>query len=406
MGCQAPPYQFLLVATFDRRDSWWYFAGFPWGACFFLLLLRTKITRVSELFYKTKHLVKHHWLTIAFVAGFATDFLLLNQVDNKFDNLVLLFYVVLATFSLVLFYLATTRKGPIWFSQFLTWSTPLVMQYSFGGLLSGMLIFYGRSGDFIVSAPFLLVILSVVFANEFVKKLSSRLLYNVTLYFIGIYSYCILVVPVWLGKMGDLVFIGSGLLALAIIIFLIKLLKQVVPNYVTIEKRALVFSIGVTYALFNAFYFLNIIPPIPLSLTQLGIYQSVERDSGGGTYHIIKEDRPWYQKIPWYPLTVHPMAGSGLSCFARVYAPLSLHTSVMQRWEFQDQAGVWQQYYSKSYEITGENRNGYGGYTTITGVFNGRWRCTVENERGQVLGRRTFTIDMTKKPKGLVTVVE
>lgn len=360
---------------------------------------------MSNFLHKTQHAVRHHWLTIAFVAGFATDFILLNQIDNKFDNLVLLFYVILATLSLFLFYVAVAERGPNWLIKFLAWSTPIVMQYSFGGLLSGMLIFYGRSGDFIVSAPFLLLILGVVLANELVKKRAGRLLYNVILYFIGIYSYCILVVPVWVGKIGNWIFFASGLLALALTAFLIKLLKQVVPNYVTLQKRMLVFSVGVIYVLFNAFYFFNIIPPIPLSLTELGIYQSVEKSSDGN-YRIVKEERPWYQKIPWYPLTVHPISGAGLSCYARVYAPLNLHTTVTQRWEYKDKTGVWQPHYQQSYQITGENRQGYRGYTTITSVFNGTWRCTVENERGQVLGRRTFTIDTSTTPKGLVTVVE
>lgn len=360
---------------------------------------------VNNSFHKAQHIIAHHWLTIAFVAGFATDFVLLNQVDNKFDNAVLLLYVVLATLSLVLFYVAVAKRGPDWWINFLARFMPIVMQYSFGGLLSGMLIFYGRSGDLIVSAPFLLLILLVIFVNELVKKRSDRLLYNVALYFIGIYSYCILVVPVWLGKMGDIVFLGSGLLALAITMFLIKLLKQVVPNFITLQKRAMVFSIGVIYVLFNTFYFFNIIPPIPLSLTELGIFQSVEK-VGDGTYRIVKEERPWYQKILWYPLTIHPVSGTGLACYARVYAPLNLHTSVVQRWEYKDKAGVWQPYYRQSYQITGESRKGYRGYTAITGISNGTWRCTVENERGQVLGRRTFTVDTTEPPKGLVTVVE
>jgi hypothetical protein len=33
------------------------------------------------------------------------------------------------------------------------------------------------------------------------------------------------------------------------------------------------------------------------------------------------------------------------------------------------------------------------------------WRCSVENERGQVLGRQVFTVDL-KVPQNLVTVTE
>jgi hypothetical protein len=349
-------------------------------------------------------MVSHHWLTIAFVGGFVSDFILLNQIDNVFDNLVLLFYVGLATLSLVLFYVSVAERGPVWFVRFLSVSTPIAMQYAFGGLLSGMLIFYGRSSDLLVGAPFLILILGVIIANELVKKRSERLLYNVSLYFTGVFSYAVLIVPVWLGKMGDWVFVGSGLLALFLTMFLIKLLKLIVPNYLTMQKRFLVFSVGCLYVFFNTLYFTNIIPPIPLSLNRIGIYQSVEKVNT--TYRIVMEERPWYEKLPWYPITFHP-SGEGVACFAQVYAPTALtSTTIVHRWEKETPTGEWKEHTKLQYQISGGVENGYRGYTTVTNITSGRWRCSIENERGQVLGRRTFTIDMSTGPDTLITVVE
>lgn len=352
------------------------------------------------------HFVKEHWLTIAFVLGFATDFLLLNRVDDRIDSLVLLVYVILATTSLVLFYVAVAERTPAWLARFLLWGTPLVMQYAFGGLLSGMLIFYGRSGDLIASAPFLLIILSVIFMNELVEKRSDRLLYNLTVYFIGLFSYTVLMVPVWLGDMGNAIFIGSGLLALGVFFMVVKVLKAVIPNFLTLELRSLVFIVGSLYALFNTFYFTNIIPPIPLSLTELSIYQGVERT--GTTYRITKEERPWYftVNIPGVAESFYPLPGQGATCFARVYAPTDLRTTITHRWEYKDEAGSWQLLFTKSYDISGENKGGYRGFTTSTNIHDGVWRCSVENNRGQVLGRRVFRVDTSVAPKNVVTVVE
>ncbi len=349
--------------------------------------------------------VSHHWLTIAFGLGFFTDLVLLNQIDNTFDNLILLFYVLLATTSLLLFYVAVSDRGPFKVVRFLTWFTPITMQYSFGGLLSGMLIFYGRSGDLITSAPFLLIIISVIFMNEMVERRSDRLIYNISVYFIGLFSYCVLVVPVILGKMNDYVFVGSGLVALLVIFLVVKFLSIIIPNFLVMQLRLIVFSVGCLYAMFNAFYFINIIPPIPLSLTELSIYQKVERFPEG-IYHITKEDLSWYRQIPGFKEDFHPIPGFGATCFARVYAPTSLKTKVVHRWEFLDASGAWQEKFSLAYGITGENKNGYRGFTTSLNVVSGKWRCSVENERGQVLGRRTFTIDTTVLPQHLVTVVE
>lgn len=110
-------------------------------------------------FQKIKRQLKKHWLTVSFVLGFCTDLILLNQVDNVTDNLILLGYASLASVSLLLFYTGVAEKWGERFSKKIVRFMPAVMQYSFGGLLSGMLIFYGRSGDWVTSAPFLLSIL-------------------------------------------------------------------------------------------------------------------------------------------------------------------------------------------------------------------------------------------------------
>lgn len=366
-------------------------------------MLSIKTIKISD--WPITGFIKHHWLTVAFCLGFATDYVLLNRIDDKLDNLVLFFYVVLASVSIVLFYVGVAEKVSPKLVLFLKRMMPILMQYSFGGLLSGMLIFYGRSGDLLVSAPFLFLIISVILANELVKKRSDRLLYNLIVYFIGVFSYLVLVIPVLTGQMGDIVFVSSGLVAIGIIFLLMKALSLVIPHYLVLEKRMIIFSIGCLYILFNTLYFLNIIPPIPLSLTELSIYQGVEKTSTGG-YRITKTNDAWLQNIPLLPNVFNPIKGQGAYCFARVYAPTSLTTEIVHRWEYHDSEKGWVTVFTTPYQITGENKNGYRGYTTSKNIQSGKWRCSVETVRGQVLGRETFTVNTTAAPTSLVTVVE
>lgn len=352
-----------------------------------------------------KRRLKSHWLTVAFLLGFITDYLLLNRVDDTLDNIILLAYVFLATISLIFFYVGVTEKIGERISLKLRRYMPMLMQYSFGGLLSGMLIFYGRSGDLFSSAPFFILIVSVIVINELLKKQSDRLVYNLAVYFVGIFSYCVLVVPVLLGKMSDWIFIGSGLLALGIVYLIIGILRKIIPEFLRLQTRAVIFVIGSLFGLMNLLYFANLIPPIPLSLTELEVYQGVEKTSVG-TYRIIKEENPWYEYLPLVPDYFHPVTGKGVTCFARVYAPTKLATNIVHRWEYLDVNGKWREQFKTSYKITGENKLGYRGYTTITNVRDGKWRCVVENQRGQVLGKKTFMIDTTRSPIDLVTVVE
>jgi len=349
-------------------------------------------------------LVYRHWLTVAFLLGFITDTILLNQIDDTVDNLILLFYVLLATTTILLLYVGVAERVPGLLARGLKKYTPVVMQYAFGGLLSGMLIFYGRSGDWLASAPFLLLILAVIIGNEFVGKRSDRLVYNIALYFIGLFSYIVLVVPVFLGKMGDLIFLLSGVIALFIMSVVVKILYRIIPNFMQVNTKRIIATIGFIYIGFNALYFTNVIPPIPLSLTELEIEQSVVRLSNGN-YSIVSEEQPWYRTLPFTRNIIHP-TGSSIACFARVYAPTRLETDIVHHWEFQNAAGEWIERFQLAYPISGANEGGYRGYTRLQNFSAGLWRCSVKTTRGQVLGRATVIVDTTQPVNETVTRIE
>ena len=335
---------------------------------------------------------RQHFLTIAFVFGFIVDNITLNRVDQLFDNIILLTYVALAMVSLVLLYAGSADKFSEPVSRFMRRYMPLLTQYAFGGLFSGMLIFYGRSGSWMVSWPFLLIIIGVIFGNETIRDRVQRLIYNIAMLFVGMFAYVVLVVPVVLGKMGALVFVGSGVLALIIMLVYIRILGLVVPRFIKLHQRALLFVVGIIFASFNFLYFANIIPPIPLSLKDVGIFHSVVRFEDG-SYQLTYEEGEWWQFYKKSDDIFHPVAGGNVFCFAKVFAPTKIQTDVFHRWEYyNEEAGEWQEHARLSYPIVGGSDGGYRGYTLIENYRDGTWRCTVETERGQVLGRETFKV--------------
>ncbi|MEK7638580.1 MAG: DUF2914 domain-containing protein [Patescibacteria group bacterium] len=346
--------------------------------------------------------LKQHWLTVSFVFGFIGDIILLNQIDSVVDNLILLFSATTATISFLLLYVAAIDRLPKWLSDFLKKYAPMAMQYGFGGLLSGMLVFYGRSGDWLASAPFLLVIVAVIFGNEFIKKRSDRFIYHLALYYIGMFSYIVLVVPVVLGKMGDGIFILSGLIALAIVVCVVQLLYRIVPNFMMTNTKRIILTMGFVYIGFNSLYFANIIPPIPLSLTKLEVTHGVVRLETGD-YRVVYEEQPWWRAA--LPPVIHP--SGTVACFARVYAPTKLSTNIYHRWEFKNTEGKWQEHARISYQVLSSGTlAGYRGYTQIASFSDGEWRCSVETARGAVLGRETFYIKASGTPGTLVTRIE
>lgn len=350
------------------------------------------------------HSVKHHWLTIAFILGFITDYILLNRVDDVFDNAMLFFYVVLASLSMLLLYAGTAGRLGEWLSPKMVRFAPLFMQYSFGGLFSGMLIFYGHSGDLFASWPFLVLIIGAIAGNELVRNRGQQLVFNMLAYFVGLFSYLVLVIPVFTGKMGALVFVGSGLLALLIVYALVQVLGWIIPNYLLLQTRKIVFLVTGMFVVLNTLYFINIIPPIPLSLKEIIIAQSVIKFTEPLSSYEIK-----YEKTAWWRLdarlftTFHPDATGAVYCFTRVYAPARITTDIYHRWEFINAAGDWQERFKLSFPITGKATQGYRGFTSIQNAAPGKWRCSVETARGQVLGRQVFTIDSSELPQSLVT---
>ncbi len=350
--------------------------------------------------------LKRHWLTFAFLLGFVVDSLTLTRVDQIFDNVILLTYIMLAMVSMTALYAGVSGKLNESVAILVRTYAPLLIQYSFGGLLSGMLIFYGRSGSFVDSWPFFFIILAVIYWNETIHDRSERLVFNLSIFFVGLFSYCILILPVVTGKMGPIMFVGSGALALFIMYWFFVLLRSVIPNYLVLQKRKLVMTIGLIFVLMNTFYFTNVIPPIPLSLKQIGVYHSVVRHDTG-EYQLKYEKPAWWEFLRNSDHTFHAAQGDNVYCFARVFAPTRLETTnIFHLWEWYDEAShQWEQKSRISYVVEGGRDDGYRGYTLIGNYTPGKWRCTVETERGQVLGREVFTI-VREPPKAFVTRTE
>lgn len=348
--------------------------------------------------------VKHHLLTLFFIGGFVVDNLTLNRVDQLFDNAILAGYVALAMISLLYLYWGTSGKLSDRVALHAGKWAPLLVQFAFGGLMSGLLVFYSRSGSWWTSWPYLLLLLGVILGNELIKKRGERLVFNLAVFFVGLFSYTVLIVPVALGRMGDIVFVGSGLIALAVFALFIKALYLIVPNFMALHTRIVFFTIGMLYVTLNGLYFGNLIPPIPLSMKEMGIYHGVDKRAEGG-YVLTYEKGSWFAFWHYSDETFHYASGDRVYCYASVFAPTRFKSNVTHRWEFYD-GTKWTPHDTISFPIDGGRDDGYRGYSFIENVRDGTWRCSVETGRGQVVGRTTFEIVTGTAPKELVTRVD
>lgn len=337
---------------------------------------------------------------VAFLAGVVIDNLTLTRIDLWINNLVLFLYLVVALGSIVFVNFYEGRGG--------THASPLVplshfaMQFAFGGLFSGYVVYYTRSASFVASWPFVFILLFLLIGNELFKKHYARLGFQMSVFFTALFSFAIFYLPVLFHKIGDDMFLLSGLVSIAAITLLILFFSRLIPERIRAARKVLLVSIGSIYALMNVFYFTNIIPPVPLSLKEIGVYHSVV-PAAGGDYSVSYE--PDVSGFYWFKKPnseFHRAPGEPVYVYSSVFAPTDLTTKIFHRWEYYDSTkGRWVKTDEVSFPITGGRDGGYRGYSMKTNLIPGKWRVSVVNGRGQLLGRVVFVVSNVPLPVSL-----
>ncbi len=341
---------------------------------------------------------------VTLVFGFIFDNLTLRRIDVFYSNALLISYLILSALSIMALNIHEARRGERERSEALHAVAVFVMQFCLGGLFSASFLFYSKSGSIIASWPFLLMLVAYIAGNELMRKNYIRLGFQVTVLFTALFSYLIFFLPVILGKMGDAIFLLSGIASIVIIGIFIYVLSWFASERVTAGAPVLMLSICGLFAAINALYFTNLIPPIPLALKEAGIYQSVLKIDDG-VYETVGERQEWFRFLAPNP-TIHVTAGEPLFALSAIFAPTSLATDVVHVWERYD-AGkkAWITVSRVSLPISGGRENGFRTYSENDGVTPGLWRVDVETPRGQLIGRLTFTAAPATGEEFLITDV-
>lgn len=326
----------------------------------------------------------------AFLLGFLWDNLTLTRVDLRLDNAILLGHLTLIGVAVALMGAIESGRLKRWepYRDFI----PLLIQFSFGALFSGLFIFYFRSASLAASWPFLLFLLFFLVGNEFFRARYQRLTFQVSVYFIALFSYAVFAVPVALGRIGTDVFLISGVIALLAAGLFIFVLSGVGLKKFAENRIRLAGSVGILYLFFNLFYFADLIPPLPLSLKELVIAHAVTRTAEG--YEIRFEPASWYWVFREESGTFHRSDAAPVYAFSAVFAPTRISTAIFHRWSyFDEKKDQWAASDTLSFPITGGRDGGYRGFTFKQNLEPGRWRVEVVTEEGKLLGRKTFLVE-------------
>lgn len=324
--------------------------------------------------------------TVALLFGLIFDVFTLDRPDAFFENAIILGYLLLSAVVMCILQ-AQTHTEENGMRIFLLG----VLQFSFGNLASALMVLYARSGTFTGSAIFIAILALLFLGNELFRNRYSRTHLRVAIWFILALTYSTLIVPVLLNGIGTLVFLVSVLLALLAAALLVLILTHVAhdslkSNVPRIRVSILALTIG-----FSALYFSNLIPPVPLALKHIGIYHSVVRTST--SYTVSYEAPAWYEFWRDTNKTYTHTAGAPAYCFSAVFAPSSLSTEIRHRWEKYNAAtDTWETKARIPFPILGGRLEGFRGYTQTSQIDEGRWRCSVETARGNLIGRTEFDV--------------
>jgi len=346
---------------------------------------------------------QNHISTGAMVVGFTIDNLTVGRIDQFFSHVFIIFYILTAGLSILFINFIEVKNLTTNLAQKIKIFAPIAMQFAYGGLFSAFFVFYSRSGSFWSSWPFLFLMLGLLILNEFLKEKYSRLVYQMGVYFFIVFSYMIFLVPVILKEIGQLIFVYSGLISLTLIyLFTIIIHIFTRKKYFLFHKKMwlVIFSI---YFIMNIFYFTNILPPLPLSMKDSGIYNLVEKK--GSSYITYRKHTNWLERYFNNTIEINPNAN--LYYFSSVFAPTKLNTQVVHEWEYYNKTTKkWVKASKIPFPITGGSDTGYRGYSLKQNLQEGDWRIFTKTPGGQIIGEEKFKVVFTDEKLNLEKVLK
>ncbi len=273
---------------------------------------------------------------------------------------------------------------------------PLAIQFFFGSLFSAYVVFYFQSASLSKNWLFMLFLIIMLIGNEFVKDYLSSLRLNLALYFVAVFSFFTFFIPVLVRTMNTLIFLLSGFFSLAVLFTLIHYLKKIETEKNKQIYKSISIMLIITFVFLNLLYFLNWIPPVPLSLKEGGIYHHIHKS--GERYELRFEKDSWFKFWQTSDATFNFNEGDTVFCFASVFAPTKLDKKIFHHWQYYDlKQKKWVTTDRRSYYIMGGRDGGYRGYTFKKNIQPGKWRVDVETDEYALLGRIPFSLETSKQ---------
>ena len=279
-------------------------------------------------------------------------------------------------------------------------------QFFLGGLFSAYVVFYFKSASFTKTSIFLILLILLLIANEFLKNKLTNTYLLISLYFLASFSFFIFFIPMITRYMNIFTFIAGSLAGLLPPVFILRYLyRQNLFDSKRQYQRHLAL-IGGIFIIMILFHQMNLIPPVPLAMKYAGIYHHVSKNTIENNYRLKHEKPAWYQIFKKDDSEFHYQENDTVFCFASVFAPTHLTKQIAHKWQyFSESKDEWIVTDRTNYHLTGGRDGGYRGFTFKKNIEMGQWRVDIITDDDKIIGRITFKIKPARdKIKAFKTV--
>ena len=340
---------------------------------------------------------------LSMAVGFFLDNTLLWRAD--LSPAILLLYSYLAASGIFILAMHLAEEG-VWRGKsaaLLRPWLPIALQFVSGATFSAFFVFYSRSTSILFIWPFLAMLLAIFAGMEIFHTYHDRLAFQNVVYFLALFLFSIYAVPLAVGRIGADVFLLSGAVAVLAFSVFLALLVVTGRRRFAVNAKKIFIGAGGVLILMNTFYFTHLLPPLPLSLRDIGVYHSIVKTNDG--YAVSGEEESWLSAFLGRSIA-HILPGEPAYVFSSVFTPVAIKTDIVHRWERWDTLqNKWILNNVVEFPVLGGRDGGYRGFSEISSIPAGLWRVSVETPDGRLIGRVEFTVDYVSEEPPLVNQV-
>ncbi len=336
---------------------------------------------------------KHkRWMPVLFfILGFLFDAIMLHRIDEPIVLVQQALYIILSGWIIGIELIELVREvhPPLLIRVIWRYREGL-LHFMLGTLLNSYTIFYSKSASAFTSFIFILVLIALLMLNEFKRFGKSQTQVHVAFLSLSLTSYFIALIPILLGFIGIIPFLIAVLLSAISFLGYFKWLKPELVRLPKLSLTHLILPFSSIQIIFVILYFLQAIPPVPLSVNYMGIFHDIKKKEGE---YELSYTRPRWKFWQHGDQTFSARPGDPIFCFAQIFSPTGFKDKLQIRWLFNDPRLGWVPSDAIPLSIVGGREEGFRGFTKKMYYQPGEWRVQVETRDGREVGRIGFYIE-------------